>query len=250
MVAPAIIAGLGALGGVIVGAILGRPKSTYGVIWITRVGVEGQIFQNLEAARVFQDRLSRGGRASMLVEKSAGSYRDLRVLRAVTQGGKSISPEKLRAMPASYLHPTQAYTGPQMAVGSRDFDTNEEALEVTQATTRLPTPEWAKRANKGPYPETNPGRQVTMPEAPLFDDTTSSHMWETEVDTWQVPGKYFPSGKSYKQPDELVVTQALQYPMDDNADGGLTQSDRHPSGKKAEAGDPYDPFYADEGKDE
>lgn len=219
MVAPAIIAGLGALGGVVLGAILGAPKKVYGVVWIARGQVQGKTFPSLEAASAYQDQMAARGRGSIVIEREAGNYKGLRAIRAVAAGGKKIRPDQLRRLKPGYVHASHAYRE-KMGVGARDFDTNEEALDVTQATTRLPTPAWAKRARSGPYPETNPGHQDYMPEAPLFDETTSSHEWKSDVKTWTVPGKYFPGGQGMpSQPDELVVKQALQFPEDQENKG-------------------------------
>jgi hypothetical protein len=268
MVAPAIIAGVGALGGIILGAILGKPKPVYAVVWVNKVGVNGQTFETLNAAKTYQDRLSKGGRSTILIEKDRGNYTSVRVLRAVAAGGKQINPEQLRRMPASYVRPTGAYSGPKMAANAANsFDSNEEALLVSQATGREPNQAWVDRMNKGPYPETDPGSQDSLEMSPLFNETTSSHEWKTEVDSWAVPGKYFPGGKNLTQPEEFVVQQALQYPEDDNADGGETKSDaesrhntemktQHDKGRqdrkdrRNKVGDTYDPDYSDEGKNE
>lgn len=217
MVAPALIAGVTALGGIVIAAVadaIGKAKKVYGVTWISGRQVEGKGFSSLDDAMKYQDQMAAKGIGSIIVENTAGSYKGLRAVRAVAPGGRKIRPDALRRMSPAYRHPTGAYTGPQeMGVGARNFDTNEEALEVTQATTRLPTPEWAKRAKDGPYPETNPGHQDYMPEAPLFRQTTSSHEWKSDVDTWAVPDKFFPGRQGMPgQPEELVVEQALQYP--------------------------------------
>lgn len=223
MVAP-IIAGVAALGGVVLGAVLGAPKKVlYAVVWITHKGVEGKKFPSFEHASNFQDQIAARGRGSILIERNLdGDYAGLRAIRAVAPGGRKIHPGKLRKMKHSY-------GGDQMSANAASaFDTSEEALEVSQATTRLPNPAWVDRMNKGPYPETNPGHQDYMPEAPLFDETTSSHMWKSDVTPWEVPGKYFPGGKNGGQPDELVVEQALQYPEhapDAAVDGGKTIMD-------------------------
>jgi hypothetical protein len=93
------------------------------------------------------------------------------------------------------------------------YDTHEQSQNQMYMTTRFPSPERFIRANEGPYPETAIYNQDYLPEAPLFDDTTSSHMWRSDV----IPAKIPTSGDSavdvgYKQPDVLTVDQALQYP--------------------------------------
>ncbi|MGH7394647.1 MAG: hypothetical protein ACREJF_03485, partial [Candidatus Methylomirabilales bacterium] len=144
---------------------------------------------------------------SILIERDeAGDYKGLKSLRAMAAGGRRILPADLRRMKLSSSDELSADT-------PHNFDTVEEQLKVSQATTRRPTPAWAVRARKGPYPQTDPGHQEYMPEAPLFRDTTSSHEWKSDVDTWSVPDKFFPGHRGMpSQPDELVVTQALQYP--------------------------------------
>jgi hypothetical protein len=235
MVAPALIAGLGALGGIAFGAIadaLGRKKTKLkktkliAVTWIAKGQVQGMVFRDFKAAVKYQDDAAQRGQSSILVEKDGESYKGLRPIRAVAAGGRKIDPNQLRRM---QLNDTDTVMD-ELGVGSRDFDTNQEALDVTQATTRLPTPEWARRAQQGPYPETNPGKQEYLPESPLFRQTTSSHEWKTDVNTWPVPDKFFPGRQGMpSQPDEFVVEQALQYP---ERSGGPASSDMTSPAKK------------------
>jgi hypothetical protein len=93
------------------------------------------------------------------------------------------------------------------------YDTHEQSQNQMYMTTRFPSPERFEKAITGPYPETAIYNQDYLPESPLFDDTTSSHMWRSDV----IPKKVPTSGDSavdvgYKQPDVLVVDQALQDP--------------------------------------
>jgi hypothetical protein len=74
---------------------------------------------------------------------------------------------------------------PRLGDAAGEFDTTEEQLKITSATTRLPEPEWARRAQEGPYPDTRLPREEVLPMVPLFHETTSSHEWKTDV----VPGE-------------------------------------------------------------
>ena len=215
MVAPVIIAGLTGLGGMAVGVladILGKKgKKLYGVVCLVGSAVKGQVFPDFDQAVRYQDELARRGKGSILVEKDeTGDYKGLKSVRAVAAGGRRISPKKLRNTPSEYVR----QYGSKMGVGAKDFDTVEEQEDFTQLTTRFPTPEWAKRAKDGPFPDTDPGRQSSIPEIePLFRETTSSHEWETDVRSWEVPSKFFPGRRGTPgQPESLTVDQKLQYP--------------------------------------
>lgn len=208
MVAPVIIAGLGALGGIAFGAIaqaLGKRKVIYAVTWIGKgPAVQGKVFNSLEEAMKAQDQMAASGIASIIIEKERGQYRGLRTVRALAAGGLRVSPDALRRMKREDL---------DLGAYGDGFSTHEEQQRMTNLTTRFPTPEWARRAKEGPYPETDPGRdEVLPPIEPLFRETTSSHEWKTEVIPFSIPGKFFHGRRGPVQPDELVVDKALQYP--------------------------------------
>lgn len=205
MVAPLVIAGLGAVGGMAIGAVANilSGKKVYAIVWMRGGRIEAKSFPDQASAERFQKLSSGAGRATILIEKSGES---LTPIRAVAAGGRQVDVKALR--------------NSKMGVGSRDFDTTAEQEEMMDLTTRVPTPASAIRAQKGPFPDTNPGRQDTMPESPLFRGTTSSHEWETEVNTWEVPDKFFPGRDGQGgQPEELVVEQALQFPEDQENQG-------------------------------
>lgn len=206
MVVPALIAGLGALGGIAAGAVassLGRQnsKKRYGVVFLVGQEVRGQAFSDYNEAVKYQNDISRFGRSSIIVELDNG----LKAIRAATPEG--------------------------LGVGARDFDATEEQEEITELTTRLPTPEWARRARFGPYPETDPGYEGHLPPIePLFRQTTSSHEWKSDVRPWALPRKFFPGRRGMpSQPDMLVVDRALQYPEEVGTSGsgesGLDRSE-------------------------
>lgn len=92
------------------------------------------------------------------------------------------------------------------------YDTHEQSQNQMYLTTRFPSPERFERAINGPYPETALYNQDYLPEPPLFDQTTSSHMWRTKVVPQNIPSDDSAMDVGYKQPDVLVVNQALQYP--------------------------------------
>jgi hypothetical protein len=92
------------------------------------------------------------------------------------------------------------------------YDTHEQSQNQMYLTTRFPSPERFERAITGPYPETALPNQGYLPETPLFDSTTSSHMWKTSVIPMNLPKSDPAMDVGYKQPDVLVVKQALQYP--------------------------------------
>jgi hypothetical protein len=212
MVAPAIIAGLGAFGGVAIGALIdalgkSKPRKKYGVVFLVGRSVAGRVFFDYDKAVEYQDSLARNGRGSIIVEKDEeGYYQGLRAVRAVAPGGKQVSLESVCRHCGGKVDDT--------GIGYSQFDTTEEALKITQVTTRFPTPKWAKRARFGPYPETDPGREDYLPPIePLFRQTTSSHEWKSDVKTEPIPDKFFPGRHGMpSQPDILVVEQALQYP--------------------------------------
>jgi len=204
MVAPLVIAGGAALAGVLAGAltkVLGQ-KPVYAVVYIHGNRVMGRVFGDTNAAMAWQDEIAKRGTGSLLVEKKDGEYKGLERMRAIAPwSGKIVWQKPVKTKLKG------------LGVGARDFDTVEEQEAMTLVTTRRPTPEWARRAKEGPYPDTDPGRQASMPEVPLFHGTTSSHEWKSDVKTWPVPAKYFPGREGPPvQPDEFVVEHRLQYP--------------------------------------
>jgi hypothetical protein len=102
-------------------------------------------------------------------------------------------------------------------------------------TTRFPAAERYIDAKDGPYPETAIYGQDYLPEAPLFDDTTSSHMWQTDVVPQAIPSTGdSPEDVGYKkQPDILVVDQALQYPEPVTHNKDMTSNDSASSDRAA-----------------
>jgi hypothetical protein len=119
-------------------------------------------------------------------------------------------------------------------MGAAPFDTHEQSQNQMYLTTRFPSPERFERAITGPYPETAIYNQDYLPEAPLFDQTTSSHMWRSSV----VPEKVPSSGDSavdvgYRQPDVMVVEQALQYPEPKAHHGKMKSNDKAANEREA-----------------
>lgn len=140
----------------------------------------------------------------------------------------SMIPHTKRTARAAKPHPKK------MGSFKPPYDTHEQSQNQMYLTTRFPTPERFEKAITGPYPETAIYEQDYLPEAPLFDDTTSSHMWRSDV----VPMKVPTSGDSavdvgYRQPDVMVVEQALQYPEPKQHHGKMKSND--PAANEREA---------------
>ena len=238
MVAP-LIAGLAGLAGLAAGAIasvLGKSKQLFVVARLVGREVAGKSFDSIEEAQKWQQELRLVNEASILLKKVEHDNGRIQLvaISAVDAVGRRITPAERHA--DRMIHANNAadrarevafrsrqvdprgFRNKLKSMGDdRHFDALEEQEKVSLLTTRFPTPEWARQANEGPYPDEYLKADKALPEIlPLFDDTTSSHEWETSVRTVETPGKYFP-GRQGKpsQPDELVVNQALQYPMDD-----------------------------------
>lgn len=132
-------------------------------------------------------------------------------------------------------HAPKPKTG-KKAMGSfkPPYDTSEQSQNQMYLTTRFPSPERFIRANEGPYPETAIYNQDYLPEPPLFDDTTSSHMWRSDVVPQAIPSHGdSPEDVGYKQPDVLVVEQALQYPETKTHNEDMTSNDSASSDRAA-----------------
>lgn len=161
---PLAILGLGALvpaAGAVIAAIAkkGRIENLY-VLWLDSAGgvVKSGPF-SMEKALAFQNVLKKKGVASIgLAAKIDGSLD--------------------RTNPVSVVRP-------RLGNAANDFDSNEEQLDITSATTRNPEPGWVRRMNDGPYPDTRLPREDSLPVPPLFRQTSSSHEWRTSV----VPGE-------------------------------------------------------------
>lgn len=118
------------------------------------------------------------------------------------------------------------------------YDTHEQTQNQMYLTTRFPAAERYYRANEGPYPETAIYSQDYLPEPPLFDDTTSSHMWRSDVVPAKVPNPNGPVDDGYwKQPDLLTVDQALQDPEPSMHNQDMTSSDSASSDRAATISD-------------
>jgi hypothetical protein len=114
------------------------------------------------------------------------------------------------------------------------YDTQEQGQNQMYMTTRFPSAERYIKAKDGPYPETGIYNQNYLPEPPLFDDTTSSHMWQSSVVPEAIPSHGdSPEDVGYKQPDVLVVEQALQYPETSTHNQDMTSDDSASSDRAA-----------------
>lgn len=128
--------------------------------------VVGRTFESLDAAKAFQEHLAQKSfKSSIIVHQSEDGTLDAQnPIRAMQP------PKKIGFVNS---HPT--------------FDTRAEGMNTLNITTDHPTPEWAVRARRGPYPQG---------EVP-YDDTFSSHMWDVGVPTLVVPDKDYP-GTGYR----------------------------------------------------
>lgn len=177
MVAPLAVLGIiTGLGTVIRAAV--APKKRYWVIWINRQtkGMMGHRFDDQIAAEGFQLALSQKGRSSAIVVRYGETWDLTHPVQRVVHQGKGKKPIKL------------APTIP--ALQGRDFDTLETRWDTNSAVNRFaPTADWAKRANQGPYPEVSMKKDKPV-RVKDFRDTTSSHEWNSDVKTRELPARF------------------------------------------------------------
>jgi hypothetical protein len=186
MVAPlavlGIITGIGA-----VVRVLAAPTRKYWVIWVDRKtrNMIGKKFDDQIPAEGFQQALARQGRSSAIVVRYGATW-DLThpVQRVIHQGRKR--PIKLAPVTLPEMVPAAA----RMTGRHDDFDTLEERFKTNSSVNPWPkTPEWARRANRGPYPDTSmpKDRPVRVKD---FRDTSSSHEWKSDVKTRELPLRF------------------------------------------------------------
>lgn len=140
----------------------------YAVVWIGKDnGTNTQNFADKDKAAQFQNHLVRQGLSSVLVKRDAT--------------GKLDTEHPLRALKVEVVSTLPPSRMRKLTGRHDDFDATEEQLKVTDYTTRFPDPEWARRAVRGPYPETAMPKETVLPLTPIFRGTTSSHEWESDA---------------------------------------------------------------------
>lgn len=131
---------------------------------------------------VRKDGRTAGFGRNFATEKEAGDWRKL-----LKEKGIDSTVEKLEA---GALPPAVAV--PRVGGRFDDFDTLEEQQRTQDSQEAWPpTAAWAKRARFGPFPP----RDLHLEKpyvTPDFRETVSSHEWKTDVETRDVPTRFYP----------------------------------------------------------
>lgn len=169
----------------------------YAVVRMDKHGaVVGRPFASLDNAKAWQKELAAKGCGSIIVQKEGESYSSLNPVQGMTPSGQIVPGDEIRknrgfaTMIRPYHRPSQV----GKAGGDRQFATNEEQQKEVLITTRFPTPERAIYEQYGPFPATPP-----------FFLSPSAHDWKSDVQSREVPPRFFSGRQFIGQPSEMVV---------------------------------------------